>query len=197
MNKENFDNRKVIEEQWKENSKKNGNLGNIIPMVDTSGSMECDECIPLFNAMGLGIRISEKTRDVFKNRILTFDREPEWIKFDNEQSFCSKVYDLKEASWGMNTDFYKALHLILNVLVYNNIPPKDVEDLTLAVFSDMQIDGYNGATIEDLSSMYVRIEDKFKRAGYSVPHILFWNLRKNKWISCKNKSKKCYNVVRI
>ena len=189
MNRENMENRAVIEEQWKENSKKNGNLGNIIAMVDTSGSMEQDECIPLYNAMGLGLRIAEKTRDAFKNRILTFDREPKWLQFDSSQSFCSKVYDLKEASWGMNTDFYKALDLILSVLVCNSIPPKDVEDLTLAVFSDMQIDGYNGATIEDLSSMFTRIEGKFKRHGYSVPHILFWNLRKTNGFPVKTSQK--------
>ena len=59
MNRQNFENRKVIEEQWKENSK-NGKLENIIPMVDTSGSMECDDCLPLYNAMGLGLRIAEK-----------------------------------------------------------------------------------------------------------------------------------------
>ena len=139
--------------------------------------------------MGLGLRITEKTRDAFKNRILTFDREPQWLIFDSAQSFCSKVYDLKEASWGMNTDFYRALDLILSVLVGNSIPPKDVEDLTLAVFSDMQIDGYNGATVEDLNSMFVRIETKFKRHGYSVPHILFWNLRKTNGFPVKTTQK--------
>ena len=189
INRENMENRAVVEEQWRENGKKNGNLGNIIPMVDTSGSMECDQCIPLYNAMGLGLRIAEKTRDAFKNRILTFDREPQWLVFDSAQSFCSKVYDLKEASWGMNTDFYRALDLILSVLVGNSIPPKDVEDLTLAVFSDMQIDGYNGATVEDLNSMFVRIETKFKRHGYSVPHILFWNLRKTNGFPVKTTQK--------
>jgi hypothetical protein len=137
----------------------------------------------------LGLRIAEKTRDAFKNRILTFDRTPEWVKFDAEQSFCSKVYDLKNSSWGMNTDFYKALDLILSVLVTNEIPSRDVEDLTLAVFSDMQIDGYNGATIEDINSMFERIEKKFTRVGYSVPHILFWNLRKTDGFPVKTTQK--------
>jgi len=189
MCKGNSENIKVVEAQWKENSKKNHKLGNIISMVDTSGSMECDECVPLYNAMGLGLRIAEKTRDAFKNRILTFDRNPEWVKFDEDQSFCSRVNQLKEARWGMNTDFYKALELILTVLVENDIPPEDVEDLTLAIFSDMQIDGYNGAIVEDIDSMFERINKKFTRLGYNVPHILFWNLRKTNGFPVKTNQK--------
>ena len=53
--------------QWEDNGKNNVNgLGNIIPMVDTSGSMEIDNCIPLYNAIGLGLRVSEKTHPAFK-----------------------------------------------------------------------------------------------------------------------------------
>ena len=52
--------RDIINAQWEDN-KSNKELGKIIPMVDTSGSMEYDDCIPLYNAIGLGIRISEKT----------------------------------------------------------------------------------------------------------------------------------------
>jgi len=44
--------------QWEDNRKNNKGLEKIpmVALVDTSGSMECDECIPLNNAIGLGIR---------------------------------------------------------------------------------------------------------------------------------------------
>ena len=69
----------------------NTELGKIIPMVDTSGSMECDNCIPLYNAIGLGIRISEKTHEAFKNRIMTFSSNPTWVVLDEKDTFCEKV----------------------------------------------------------------------------------------------------------
>ena len=54
----------VINKQWEDNSEKNFDIGNTIAMVDTSGSMESDNCVPLYNAIGLGIRISEKTTSI-------------------------------------------------------------------------------------------------------------------------------------
>ena len=49
--------RETINLQWKSNGENNKGLENmcIIPMCDTSGSMECDNCIPLNNAIGLSI----------------------------------------------------------------------------------------------------------------------------------------------
>ena len=37
-------------------------------MADTSGSMEMNQCIPLYNSIGLSIRVSEKTHPAFKNK---------------------------------------------------------------------------------------------------------------------------------
>ena len=49
-------------------------------MVDTSASMECDDCNPLYSAIGLGIRIAEKSK--FGKRVLTFSSEPNWINLE-------------------------------------------------------------------------------------------------------------------
>ncbi len=177
--------RLTVNQQWKDNGTNNcEGLGNIIPMVDTSGSMECDECIPLYNAIGLGIRVSEKTNEAFKNRILTFDANPTWVQLNEKNTFVEKVHNVKKAHWGMNTDFYKAMRYILDVILVNNIPPNEVSNMILAVFSDMQIDS---AMIggEDKNTMIENIKNMYHSAGlvsqyktpYNPPHILFWNLR--------------------
>ena len=57
----------TINSQWKNHSKLNSGLNNMIPLVDTSGSMETDNCLPLYNAIGLGIRIAESRSCLFSN----------------------------------------------------------------------------------------------------------------------------------
>jgi hypothetical protein len=70
--------------------------------------------------------------------------------------------------------------MILDAIVMAKMEPEDVEGLTLAVFSDMQMDQADRGS----SALYDRIRDKYAAAGmrikgkpYKPPHILFWNLR--------------------
>jgi len=170
--------------QWKDNETNNKGLsGRFIAMVDTSGSMEQDSCVPLYNAIGLGIRISEMSDEVFRHRILTFSGNPCWINLSSEATFVQKVHQVKNRhDWGMTTDFYKALQMILDVLILKDIPPHDASDMVLAVFSDMQIDS---AAPGNLNTMHEQITRMYAEAGmrskfrepYRPPHILFWNLR--------------------
>ena len=83
---------------WKNNSENNGPLQNIIPMCDTSGSMECDEGKPLYSAIGLSLRVAEKNNTVFKNRVLTFDNNPQWIQIPEEMTFVDKVNYVKKGA---------------------------------------------------------------------------------------------------
>ena len=49
----------IINGQWSDYMTQMKKFRNLIPMCDTSASMEKDNCIPLYNAMGLSIAISE------------------------------------------------------------------------------------------------------------------------------------------
>lgn len=170
---------KTINSQWDTNRLNNkSNIGNIIPMVDTSGSMTVDNCIPLYNAIGLGIRVSECTNDLFKNRVLTFSKRPTWINLEKCDTFVDKVHSFKRADAGYNTNFYNALKLILDVIIKNNTPPEEVEDMTLAIFSDMQIDECCSGDVRN--TMFDNINKMYRDAGYYTPHILFWNLQQTK-----------------
>lgn len=185
----------IINAQWEDNKNNNTELGKIIPMVDVSGSMEADNCIPLYNSIGLGIRISEKTHPAFKNRIMTFSSNPKWVILEEDLKFCDKVQRVKHSEWGMNTDIYKAFRAILDVIKINKIPPEDVADLTLAIFSDMQIDEAIGQ--KSFSVLYDSIKQMFEVGGlesiykkpYQVPHILFWNLRQTSGFPSKTTTK--------
>ena len=176
----------TINAQWETNRKNNvPNIGNIIPMADTSGSMTCDNSIPLYNSIGLSIRVSECTNDIFKNRIMTFSNTPEWVKLDDKMTFTEKVSKVGKCAWMMNTNFYSALKMILDTIKEHDISPDNVKDMVLAVFSDMQIDCAINYKNRDMNKMFEQITKMYSKAGleskwetpYSPPHILFWNLR--------------------
>lgn len=166
----------LLNSQWRDNSFQNDALGKMISMVDLSGSMEGD---PIGVAVALGIRIAEKS--LLGKRIMTFSAKPTWINLEPYFDFISQVEVIKSADWGMNTNFHAALDLILDAIIYNKMAAEDVQDLTLVILSDMQMD-FGDRTNKLL--LYDTMAAKYQAAGirvngvpYKPPHILFWNLR--------------------
>jgi hypothetical protein len=168
--------------QWEDNGRQNNALGDLIAMVDTSGSMEDNCCLPLYSALGLGIRIAEKSR--LGKRILTFSSNPTWLNLENCPDFVSMVTKTRTANWGMNTNIMKAFELILDTAVTNNIPPLEMGKITLVILSDMQIDRCTNKEDKN-DTMFEMMKTKYYAAGmrsqskepYQLPHIIFWNLR--------------------
>jgi hypothetical protein len=165
----------LLNAQWLDNSSMTGALGKMIAMVDVSGSMEGD---PMHAAIALGIRVAEKS--LLGKRVMTFSAVPSWVNLDGCNNFVEMVNKVKHAEWGMNTNFKAALTMILDAIVAQKLEPDDVEDMVLAIFSDMQIDQAD----KDSKSMFDFIEKKYSETGiklwgkpFKPPHILFWNLR--------------------
>ena len=148
-----------INAQWKNNATQNSKLSNVIAMVDTSGSMENDNCVPLYSAIGLGLRIAEKSK--IGKRVLTFSASPEWVNLDNCPDFVSMVAKVQVSPWGANTNFEAALNLILDAAISNNISPKDMNDMVLVILSDMQIDLSRGEN----TTMFKTMKQKYSDAG--------------------------------
>jgi|LauGreDrversion4_2_1035121.scaffolds.fasta_scaffold13739_5 hypothetical protein len=166
----------ILNQQWINNSSQTGALGKMIAMVDVSGSMDGD---PLHAAIALGIRVAEKS--MLGKRVLTFSAIPTWVNLDGYNNFVSMVNKVNHANFGLNTNFFKAMMLILDAIVENKMEANDVEDMVLAIFSDMQIDEAKNNSDD---TMIEFIEAKYSEAGikicgkpYKPPHILFWNLR--------------------
>lgn len=174
----------VLNMQWKNNSSQTTTLKKMIAMVDVSGSMEGE---PLNAAISLGIRIAEKS--MVGNRIMTFSANPTWINLESSETFIDKVETLKEAEWGLNTNFYKALDKILDAIIETKLPPEEVKDMTLVILSDMQIDQADDSNMKISNekenwSLYNNIREKYEATGirlygkpFQPPHLLFWNLR--------------------
>lgn len=165
----------LLNAQWKDNSQQNGNLGKMIAMVDVSGSMNGD---PMNAAIALGIRVAEKS--LLGKRVMTFSASPSWVNLSGLDTFIEMVGCVKQADWGMNTNFTAALNMILDAIEIQKLTPEDVEDMVLAIFSDMQMD----AADNNFKSLFSSIETKYAETGvrlwgkpFKPPHILFWNLR--------------------
>jgi hypothetical protein len=168
--------------QWKSNSKQNSGLGNMIAIADVSGSMTIDDSIPLYNSIGLSIRVSEKASPAFKDRIITFSETPTWVKLDGDKTFCEKVNAVKCAPWGMTTNLHTAFQMILDGIREADMAPIDVENMAIIVFSDMQINcgsRFNDTAMESIIRMFTDAGNASKYSTpYPTPHLVWWNLRK-------------------
>jgi hypothetical protein len=176
----------TINEQWKDNSSRNGKLAEFIAMCDVSGSMTDNNCNPLFSAIGLSIRVAEKS--ALGQRVMTFAERPAWIQLDTTDSdtFVKKVAKLRSSSWGMTTDFYVALDLIRQGIEDNKLPREVAEKMVLIIFSDMQINEASSemqdlskkATLfENIKQMFTKMGERMYGAPINPPHIVFWNLK--------------------
>lgn len=151
------------------------NLGNVVAMVDVSGSMAGT---PMEVAIALGILVSEVSDPAFRDRFITFEERPRWVNLSGHTSLHAKVQATQSASWGCSTNFEAAFEMILKGVIENKLDPTQIPDLI--VFSDMQFDqaGRFGETMMDVMTR------RFAEAGvqicgqpYRLPKIVFWNLR--------------------
>jgi len=164
----------ILNAQWLNNASQNGSLGKMIAMVDVSGSMSGD---PMNAAIGLGLRIAEKS--MLGRRLLTFSAAPDWVILDGHDKFTDMVNIVSRAGWGMNTDFRKALNMILDSIIINKLAAEDVEDMVLVILSDMQMDQADKnshSLMDSISASYADAGIRVCGKPYKTPHILFWNL---------------------
>lgn len=170
----------ILNAQWLDNSNQTGTLGKMIAMVDVSGSMDGD---PMNAAIALGIRVAEKS--ILGKRVMTFSSVPSWVNLDGHDNFVDMVEILSDAPWGMNTNFYLALKMILDAIVEKKLDSEDVEDMVLVIFSDMQMDAaqipeqkkQEKSLMETIDAAYAETGRRICGKPFKSPHILFWNLR--------------------
>lgn len=176
MNDRNIDSNKTIlfDEQWKAlKDIRNKNAKENIVVCDVSGSM-----YPKYInvAIGLAIYLAERNEGIFKNKFITFSEKPK-IQDVVGKNIVSKVRNLCDADWGMNTDIEAVFDRVLRIAIDNEIAPADMIQ-NVYVISDMEFDaaqGYYGAHKKN-DTLFETIRAKFKRHGYTMPHLIFWNV---------------------
>ncbi len=175
---------KAAEAQWKSlPNYLEENTERILPLVDVSGSMDSicggnTTCLDV--SLSLGLYISERNEGPFKDHFLTFSANPELQHLSG--TLRQRLQQLHSAEWGMNTNLEAAYDLILNQAVKHNVPEEEMPTQIL-ILSDMEFDeaietnSWGDSIPEWNPTAQQMIESKFKKAGYKLPNIIYWNIQ--------------------
>jgi len=148
-------------------------IGNVIPIIDMTLFRDSDAA---YTAIGMGIHCAEKS--LLGKRVLISNSD--WINLEDCGNFIemvSRVYNSKE----LTVNFYSAFDKIMTGIEESGITYEEAADLSIAIFSDMQI---QPELFYEKESFYEAIKKKYEDLGMKLyrkklvpPHILFWNMR--------------------
>ena len=170
----------TIEMQWRtivENIKSTGVFDGLLPIVDVSGSMfsASNGSIPAQVAIALGILISECSSGPFKDKIITFSKNPQFHHITGKTLF-EKYNDIKSIDAGTNTDFEATSDLIISYGKIFCVKQKDMPKKVVCL-SDMQFDEANTSKeYKELTTLHNHIKNKYKENNYEAPSFIYWNL---------------------
>ena len=150
-----------------------GRLSNAIAVVDVSGSMQSGRgsVQPIEPAIALGLLISSVATGAFHQRVITFQDKPAFWELPSS-SLHAQVRRLQQAPWGNTTNLQATFDIILAKARQHHVRAEDMP-ATLFILSDMQFDAACG-TNEDTNFDVAR--SKYRKAGYAMPSVVFWNL---------------------
>lgn len=165
----------IIKAQW-EALPNYVNNASILPLVDVSASMESlilrkssKTCMDI--AIALGLYLADKNKGSFNGTFLTFSSEPELHYLQG--NIVEKYLQMKKSNWDMSTNLESALNIILNTAIDNTVPQEEMPSILL-ILSDMQFDQ---CVVNGNDSALKRLKKAYKKAGYIVPKVVFWNLK--------------------
>lgn len=149
------------------------NDGNILPLVDVSGSMtsiiDKSGLSALEVAVSLGLYCADKNTGDFKDTFLTFSSNPELLHLKG--NIFDKINQMVKSTWHMSTDLHAAFNKILDTAKKYSVPREEMPK-TLLILSDMQ---FNVCVRHDDSAIQM-IRRKYEEAGYDFPNVVFWNI---------------------
>jgi hypothetical protein len=170
----------VLEEQWKALPNYVNGENNILVVCDTSASMEGR---PMETAIGLSLYFAERNKGAFKNLFMTFSHKPKLVEVKGS-NLQEKVRCIE--SEVANTDIEAAFNLVLTTLLTHNVPqeecPKALIFITDGEFdsmTDFEYTGYRNMEndcIDHQSKIMDKMQEKFAKANYDLPKIIFWNV---------------------
>lgn len=161
----------VLEEQW--NSMPDfikDNNANVLVMADVSGSMNGR---PMATSIGLALYFAQRSKGAFANHFMTFSESPTLVKVTGHTLY-EQVRNTLSSNWGMNTNFEKALGIILSTAVRSKAKQSELPQ-TLIVVTDMQFDESITSTNKNWT-FYKQMKRLYQDKGYKIPEIIFWNV---------------------
>ena len=154
----------------------NQNHKNSIAVVDVSGSMSGT---PMAVAVSLGMYLAERnTNSIWKDHFITFETSPHLIEIKGG-NFTEKVHNVLKAPWDGSTDLQAVFDLILNTAKKARLSKDELPEV-IYIISDMEFNqavvpyGGNKKIQQDTNLNIIR--GKYKKFGYEMPKLVFWNV---------------------
>lgn len=153
---------------------------NALCVVDTSGSMHGT---PINIAISLGMIAADKARGPFHGYYISFSSRPQLIKVEGVD-FVDKVRRIYDTNLCENTNLEATFDMLLNVARRTHMKQKDLPK-SIIVISDMEIDsaygmyswrGDHDAARAKNRTMMENMRLKWKRYGYDLPKMVYWNV---------------------
>ncbi|XP_074352236.1 uncharacterized protein LOC141691394 [Apium graveolens] len=173
----NYGDGKLAESQWKRMVHRlsmKGKLKNCLAVCDVSSKMNG---VSMEVALALGVLLSELSEEPWRRNILTLNTKPELLKVEGED-LRSKIEFVREMKLGGKPDLQKVFGLILQSAMIGNVK-EDQMIKRVFVFSDMEFYQVTNQS-NQWETDYQAITRKFSEKGYSVPEIVFWNVRNSR-----------------
>ena len=146
----------------------------LVIMSDISSSMLGP---PMEACIALSLLFTNRLKKPWKNKVLTFDSTPIWHNIPEGLNIYEKIKFLHKAPWGGSTNIGLALDMILSMAIKNNLSQTDMPSKML-ILSDMQFDQACRPGDSFLTG-FEYLEGTYKKYGYKMPALIFWNLRGN------------------
>ena len=147
---------------------------------------------PMEAAVSMSAYIAERGKGPFQNHFITFSDNPQLVEFEGVDIY-DKFIRARDAEWGGSTNIEAVFNMLLSTALKHRTPASDMPK-TLYIFSDMEFNGcitsgqayndryeWNHYSQKPLSEHQINtvIEEqaeKWKRYGYQIPRVIFWNL---------------------
>lgn len=165
--------------------------GNTLVIRDGSGSMVSpigagSSATMLEAATAMAIYCAERMTGAFKDTFITFSSRPELVNLANYPTLEKKINCLNKYSDCSNTDLEATFDLILNTAVEGGLSQEELPSY-LMILSDMEFDmarggykNYDSVTgkyiYDNRDTLFATIRDKWDKAGYEMPTLVFWQL---------------------
>ncbi len=165
----------TLEELWKAQIRVKG-LEDTIVVRDGSGSMGINignsNLTALDVANAISIYCAESNTGEFKDKVITFSHNARLIDLDGLDSLKEKINKLNRYNEYENTNIESVFNLILRTAVKYEL--KDIPKNVL-IISDMEYDSACEDRYEQ-ETLFKSISEKYKRYGYNLPKLIFWNV---------------------
>jgi hypothetical protein len=156
----------VLEAQWKALPNYVEGNHNVIAMADISGSMLSDNQQPMATSVSLSIYFAERNTGAYKNLMMTFSQNPDFIELNPHDSVAARVKRVTQNA-ALNTNLDRAFAKIYEIARENNEAPD-----ALVVISDGEIDSYTRTA----NSIVAKWRNEYAKIGLVAPKLIMWNV---------------------